>query len=285
MRLFDLVLVAVHKLWEALMQKGKLAVFISLSVFCSSLYAQFIDTTDITRLLDFVQSETIVVLDLDNTVIQPKQLIGSDQWFRHQIEDFRKKGHSIQKAVSLTLPIYHEVMNRSEVSVVDNRTPQLIRDLQTANIPVMALTSRGAQLKDATARQLNSVAVNFNQGRFKDQQMHFDAQPNALFNQGIIFADGKHKGEKLSEYLNHSQWHPKRIVFVDDQVKNVHQVREYLIPQAYDVVGIRYGYLDDQTHVNTDLAAIQKEFLHQLLSNDEAKLLLEHRENKLSKKT
>lgn len=65
-----------------------------LSAICLSgtLRASIIETTYISEVVKHLSPDTLIIFDIDNTLMEPVQEMGSDQWFRNQIEHHRNNG-------------------------------------------------------------------------------------------------------------------------------------------------------------------------------------------------
>jgi len=85
--------------------------------------------------------DTLVVFDIDNTLIEPVGNLGSDQWYDFLVRSigrwmgFRRR----RRSAGLTL-IWNEVQWIIEVKAVEPDTPQLIRGLQDRSVKLMGLT-------------------------------------------------------------------------------------------------------------------------------------------------
>jgi len=66
-----------------------------LSVFFSTLnYALIIESDKLSAVLDYItEPETLVIFDLDNTLVRPEKELGSDEWFCHLVNKKMLEGH------------------------------------------------------------------------------------------------------------------------------------------------------------------------------------------------
>jgi hypothetical protein len=96
----------------------------------------------------------------------------------------------------------------------------------------------------------------------------------ALYIQGILFCAGQDKGEVLIDWLKQMNFHPKKIIFIDDKIKNVMQVQKAVIKNKYPFIGLRYGYLDEYKKSITP-EIMKKEFLDFMESHPEARPITE----------
>ena len=258
-------------------------------------YHELASFEDIKRIIENkanTDEETLVVLDLDDTVLTYGQYLGTDKWFSEEVKMRMAQGHSLDEAKNYVLTHLPTIAEHSihDVRPVEPQIPDIIRELQnSSNINCIVLTSRGTPLRKATFGQLSSTAINlnFNQGLFENQSFKFQQVKNAVFHKGVAFTNGAHKGEALLELLQILNYSPKNIIFVDDKTYNVTNIENSLntlnVPISY--YGFRYGQMDAFNHLyDPNLADIQFErlFNPKILTNEQALALwkLIQRQNK-----
>jgi len=110
----------------------------------TGLWGEIVEVEHITAVNEYVTPTTLVVFDLDNTVIEPAQALGSEQWFQHYLNKLLDSGMEADEAVDQTVALLDAVQNLTEVRLVEYNTRDIIAGLQEAGVAVMAVTSRGA---------------------------------------------------------------------------------------------------------------------------------------------
>ena len=206
-----------------------------------------IEITHIRDVLKYTSYNSLVIFDLDNTLVEPTQELGSDQWF---VSLGRYASDLIiddKEAISLVLSIYHEVQFHIDLRAVQNEAVRVIHILQDLNIPVLALTSRGAIINEPTLKQLDKIGIQFSK-QWKDKylELQTDEPHHPIFKRGIIFCDGANKGKCLDAFLKYKQFSPKHIVMVDDKDKYLSNVASVAQQHGAGFAGLRYGYLDEK---------------------------------------
>jgi len=97
-----------------------------------------------------------------------------------------------------------------------------------------------------------------------------------FFKRGIIF--GCPKGDVLSAFLDHAQWKPKRIIFIDDFLEFVNSMEEMAEKRDIDFVGIHYTAAQAvPCDLNEEMMKFQLDYFAKTrtwLCDDEAKMLL-----------
>jgi FMN phosphatase YigB (HAD superfamily) len=240
-----------------------------------------IETDRIEDLLQHIDKNTLVVFDLDNTLIEPHQTLGSDQWFVYHFEKTKESlGKENRHALIKAVDDYEAVHRRSDVRLIDPHIHTVFKYIKNQDIKILGLTSRGARLRESTIRQLQSVGLSFD-APWNDHDYHYPlekAKHGGNAHGGIVLTAGAHKGECLLEYLDHLDYKPTRVVFIDDRAEHLSKVKSSLESRQIPFMGIRYTYLDDKVKAfDPHVAAIQLEHLHKIISDEDAKAILEAR--------
>lgn len=211
----------------------------------SSALAVIIESRKIQEITPYIDAQTLVVFDIDNTLIQPNQSLGSDQWFRYVLRSYVDKGISQEAALDKTLGFWKQINKVSNVSPVEYGEPLFVRKLQQSGITTMVLTARGTDVVAITDRQLNQVKLDFTKSSpFGDNDLLIDK--GIRYRRGVLYVSGQDKGTSLIKFLQHFRLSPKKVLFIDDLSKNVHSVEAALTKAQIDVLNVRYGALDEK---------------------------------------
>lgn len=256
------------------MQKLLLTICVSFLCF-RSLFCEVIETKHMEQILPYIDNETLVAFDIDNTLIIPKQMLGSDKWFSNTLNKYLSEGCLISEALAKILPVYMEIQNRTDVAVIEESVPYLIHNLQKQGVKIIGVTSRSSELAYKTYEQLASVDIHLDKNSIESDlklSTHFPLN----YIKGILFTSQKHKGEclfKLANELNHPI---KKIVFVDDKLIYLEQLEEICAYNRIPYVGFRYGGADEFVNsFNDEIALVQLKYFEHILSNDDADLLIQ----------
>lgn len=220
--------------------------------------------------------ETLVVFDIDNTIIRQDQMIGTHQWGDYLYERARRRGVSEGLAREAQHQAFAEVQPYLEVVPVEDKIKILLKNLEVRGIPHFALTARSASLKPITLLQLQVVQHDFD----KNFPVQIDKSVlNGVLEGGVIFATGTPKGELLKKIIENSKRRPKKIVFIDDRLYNLESVEKSFEQSNIIIESYRYAAADTiVANFNPKLADIEYSFLkesQQLLSDTEAKTLID----------
>lgn len=227
-------------------------------------FAEVRETNHMTEALAPVQVNDIVVFDLDNTVLEAMQTIGSDQWFEHQVKNYKAQGFDDASAVQKSAHDFTLVHQVARIQPVEAITPSLIRNLQKKGITVIGLTARPNEQQDLSVREVRSIGVDFRATHVADIGNALADFPGSAYKEGILFANGQNKGALLISVLREAGLTHKRVIFVDDKVKNVTNMDDALTPAGLESISFRYGAADakvkafDPKIADRQFAAFQK---------------------------
>lgn len=231
--------------------------------------------------------KSLLLLDLDNTVLTYAHSLGTDQWFDYALKKQAQTSNDPETAKKQVIDFYLSVIPNirlEDVHSVEPMTPQRINELQAAGFKVLALTSRGSYLQEATLTQLEHLNIDLNQPPYQNLTKILSLGPESVMHNGIIMAGGKDKGKCL---LESGVVLPETIVMYDDKLSNLEKVRvaikryneEHLaldpdfMPRKF--IGIRYGRLDHRIqNLNEKIVEIQTQTYGGVLPDELAQAIL-----------
>lgn len=242
----------------------KLLILIQL-ILATTASAEIREAKSMREALSDVTANDIVVFDIDNTILEPAQTLGSDQWFEYLL---KKYDNSVDKALGDWLA----VQRQTKVVAVESETPALIRDLQNRGMTVISLTARPAELSQASNQQLLSVGVKF-------KKIAPVVLENATYDFGIIFiGPGANKGVVLQQFLKKTALFPTRILFVDDKQKNVNNMDKAFIGTGTTNINFRYSAADAHVHsFDSEIAELEWDYFSNygvLIDDETAEIIL-----------
>lgn len=247
-------------------------VFLSLNTVIFSASSLIVESNTLSDLLPYLDSNTLIVFDIDNTIIEPAQSLGSDQWAWNRLKDLKTKGLPEPEAVRQVSSEWQQIHTITKVKTLEENTPKLIKYLQVHHYPMMALTTRRPAYAQVTLRELHDVNIDFKTTSMNTHNHKFPTEKNIIYKEGILFITIEYrKGTVLKEFLQNNEYFPKKIIFVDDKLAHVKDVADACEQLDIDFVGIRYGAAD--AHVasfNQSVAEVQWKFMHHILSDEEA---------------
>lgn len=221
----------------------KIASFIVLSLLLAT--QAFAKIEEIKSYRDFnlsqLDSQTLVIFDIDNTLIRQEQMIGTHQWGDYMKARAIKNGASVEDAGKLQHQVFGEVQDKLNVVPVEKYVLSMLKYLKDHKIPNFALTARAPVLKSISLEQIKIL-----QHSFKES---FPAQinPAALgehLTDGVIFSGEVPKGELLKRIIENSKVKPKKIVFFDDRRYNLDSIEQSFQGSNIELMSLRYGAAD-----------------------------------------
>jgi hypothetical protein len=99
---------------------------------------------------------TLIVFDIDNTLLKMSKDLGSDAWYKWQSDLLKgpPSDFSVAKDVNGVINVQRLLYDLSAMSLPENSTPEVVGKLRKAGYPVMMLTGRGPDTLSATRREL-----------------------------------------------------------------------------------------------------------------------------------
>lgn len=205
-----------------------------------------IQSNSITDVLKYAHhKDTLVVFDLDNTLIHPNQDLGGDAWFNHLMKQKTETGMSYEDALALVLPFDFYVMDHLRVYPVEEATPGVLDTLGKQGIVFIGLTARSLPLISRTHEQLKEAGLQLTDSPIFDREISFNFNKPAVLHHGIIFCNNVNKGTVLVQVLRACNFNPATIIFVDDKLSHLLEVQKECLANNMRFIGLRYGKLDD----------------------------------------
>ncbi|MBS1988372.1 DUF2608 domain-containing protein [Candidatus Dependentiae bacterium] len=216
----------------------------------TQVFPVIIESDDIWSVKENIDSNAkhpVVIFDIDNTLLRAELVMARDECFDARLKQELAAGLAIKPACDKVLPGYFEAMQVTHVSLVDENSVAMIKELQERGIVVIALTARSPHvLEECTLRQLESVGINFRiTSPTHEKDLNFAGLTDrADFKGGVIFCGCNDKGKVLERFFNETDLHPDQIIFTDDKEKNLSAVEREANELNIPCVCIRYSKLD-----------------------------------------
>lgn len=206
------------------------------------------DVREIKSMAEIVPSldtSTLLVFDIDNTLVEPVGNIGSDQWYYYLVKAVARDDKTLtaDQAEEKAGGIWTRELDRIVPKPVEALTPALVREQQKRGLKVMALTARAASDAPATFRQLEKIGVDMTASAVRKDDLA--TEQKGLYSRGVFFVgEGPDKGKTLASFLKKIGLRPKRVVFVDDKPHHVKNMDAAMAAEGIPSVSFRYGATD-----------------------------------------
>lgn len=236
--------------------------------------AEIRETKRMTEALSLARPGDVVVLDIDNTTLEPNQSLVSDQWYAHTVDQLVKSGLSRDEAIDRAIARVIRVQPKTKVHPVESDTPALIQWVQARGISVYFLTARPLELKEVSLRQLNSVGVYPRGGGVEFSK----GNEVELYNGILLVGPRNNKGLVLAQFFKEKGIKHRQVIFVDDKEGHVKNMEAIFASNGIANLNFRYGAADEKVKAfRPEIADVQWahfEKTGEILSDDEADRLL-----------
>lgn len=209
------------------------------------LKASVIETRYVEDVLPFIDEETWFLVDLDNCLFEAAQALGHANWFYDLVQQKMGQGMTREEALNAVYPDWIRTQNICPVKLIEEQFATVLRSLQEKGVAVMGCTHRQPSVAEATFRQVKSLGVDFCQSAPLFQaESAIPSQTPTLYSQGILFVgDYNRKIDIFKSFLFLSGQKPKKVVFIDDKLKNVEELEE-LTQLGIEYQGIHYRAIE-----------------------------------------
>ena len=256
------------------MKKQTLKILLVLLGLVSSVQGKILETARFHEIAHHITRETLILMDIDDTLIVPAQMVGLDEWLNLRWKKHEADGMSKSVALEKALAEWESIRHVTKMKTVEKETPTFIKDLQKKGHKIMGLTTQGLSLATRTVQQLqeNQIDLSATAPTKEDYYVNLSGH-SVLFRKGILFTSGKSKGEAFFIFCDSIGLKPKRIVFIDDKASHLASVETEAQKRGIEYIGLRYAYADiHKAAFRPEIADYQ--FLHsnfaKLLSDEEA---------------
>lgn len=256
------------------MQKKLLLILLSMPAL---LLGKITESSSFSDILKYVENETLVVCDIDNTLIESTRQLGSNQWGEYLIHQLRSSGKSTLEALAIEGKIWRKASPSITMQLVDPETARVIDDLQSRQIHVIGLTARHGNGSAITEEQLQSVRIDLTKNEIVKEKIQIPFRIPAIYENGILYCSTSNtKSAVLTAFLAKTEYQPKRIVFIDDKLSHVQDLEETFKESPIEYIGIRFSGADARVKAfNPEIAEIQYEALPKIISDKEAMRMID----------
>lgn len=220
----------------------KCCVFLAI---CSCVFGEIIEARHFREISEHVAPDTLILLDIDDTILVPIQMLGSDEWFTYQWKTHENEGMNRVEACEKTLREWEAVRHLTAMELVEPETNATIQDLQAQGFCVMGLTTQGLALATRTVQQLEQHHINLSKTAPSPQDYFLSSESHGvLYRHGILFTSGTKKGKALFQLCEKIGYFPKRILFINDKASHLTDVETAANERKIPFLGLRYAYSD-----------------------------------------
>ena len=220
--------------------------------------------------LSYTPQSHLLLLDIDNTLLHPNQMIGSQEWFYFYLQrSFDRQGVK-EEVKQYAIDLCTAINLVSSVHPVEKITPEVILRLQKQKVCIIGFTTRGHSMATATCRQLNSLGLNLEKTAPTQVRFSLTKVPEVYFQNGVLYTSGANKGQALLEFLSQLSFRPSQIIYINDKKEPLEGVESMLLKEI-SFLGLRYSAADRyQEDFSEQVSDVELENFSRLLNDQEA---------------
>lgn len=203
--------------------------------------------------LNHLDSKTLIVFDVDGVLTLPNATTGMFTTYQKEYGDIIKDLQNTYPDYKNNYDLYCSIIFKGqEEMIIDPNLEKILNHLKKQGIKTIACSAwpSGPQgLIQSQAEHRYSVLKNLNivfDWSFPDvifklkeeQGPRKKYQP--VYYRGIICADGQDKGSSLLDFFQKIHFMPKKIIFIDDSLKKIDEVRQMCEKNNIHFVGYHY---------------------------------------------
>lgn len=210
-------------------------------------YGLIVESNHLATVLDYIEpTDTLVIFDIDNTLAHPTEELSSDEWFCYMVNKKMATGFDYLTSIYYALPKAFYAQFYIPLKPTEPDIPKLIAHLVDKGVAVMALSTRSIFIAERTLEQLDKININFFMPNISPDDLVLSMKHPCFYKQGILFGGNNDKGQALHCFFKTMNYHPKKIIFIDDKMKNLISVEKALKMCRIPFVGIRYSGCDEK---------------------------------------
>lgn len=238
--------------------------------------ATVLETKDIGIIKDEIaklKKGDMVLLDVKHVIF----CSGDQVMFQEHKSFFKQKFAQIEKKFGTeeATRLKSIVLSSYKPMIVDQEISKVVSNAQKAGIIVFALTSGNTSSygiipnrADLRIKTIKNIGIDFSKSTELDyidlseegELMGKRDRNKPIFQEGVIFAAKKPKGKVLSKFLKLSKLKPGKIIFVDNQLKNVLSVEAHCKELGIDYTGIHFTKIYNKPANPLDKKIAEKKF-------------------------
>ena len=194
----------------------------------------------ILQLIQKAGSETLLLLDIDETLLTGGDGYGGERWYDDRIRKSVQGGMAEDEAVLEANAAWEAAQPDLPVAITEATVLEILETAKQRKVFTMGLTARRSETSALTARQLKSLGINLRLTEWRHDD--FSITVHARHVAGILYGGPLvEKGLLLGTLLDVSKTLPQQIVFADDKAHHALQVKVQC--QARGIIAHCFQYL------------------------------------------
>lgn len=221
-----------------------------------SLQGEIVETNEIMTVLNHVNKDSFLFLNVTGTMYEPSNELSDHRWREYFSERVQELVEDPKIAQILIDDTKNWIVQNIPKSVVEDKTPQLIAELQAKKIAVLGITQKqvtpsyAENFASITQKHLRSLGIHLERSLdFLKIKGDKGDQTGYTFVDGILFTNKNPVGPALVEFLNSVEPKSSRVVAVDNSRSSLDSMQKSMNDAGIKFVGLCYGRADAQKKV------------------------------------
>ncbi|MDP1836481.1 MAG: DUF2608 domain-containing protein [Chlamydiales bacterium] len=209
--------------------------------------AEIIQVDDIKVLHQYATPDTLILTDIDHTLLQSATQLASHEWWVHLRKAVDQSALTRDQAWPVFGPQNSWIFHQVPVRPMQEDTAQVIKQLQEKKQPLLALTARPKtaiycpHYDRLTRDHLKKIDIDFTLSTLP-AELGFTEIETPLWSScyGVIFTGKIPKGTSLVAFLKDHNFKPSRVVLIDDMLYQLESMENALAELGIEFVGLHY---------------------------------------------
>jgi hypothetical protein len=183
---------------------------------------------------------------LDDTCITTPTMLGTTPWWEYFIRQVTVANFDIKTTFCSVFPLVGKILGAVPVVVSEEEIPLIIRAMQEQHVLIWGLTGRfkntpyDLDFAITTRDQLQRLGIDFEAVRTPSAVHMISSCKSDVFAHGIVFTSQQLKGPVIKKFLEEIQYHPIKVVMVDDMRIHLESAEEVLKSMNIPFEGFHY---------------------------------------------
>jgi hypothetical protein len=229
------------------------------------------------ELLPIVDQETLLIVDIDDTLIFPSQNLGASSWALEQMRSLAKQGRSKQEAFEETCALWKRVLLISRMNIVEAAIPKILTQLQDQGVAILGISKLSPDFGILISDKLRSLNIDLMRTAVIGADIDVSGAKNIRYIEGSLFIGYlQDKIDALIEFLRLLPHLPRKIVYVDSCYKHISRLSQACAALGIAYQGMWYRAADGKDdYYRSDLAHVQQKYFEAIISDEDAQKLID----------
>lgn len=245
----------------------------------SMLQGQITEINEITSIKNYIQDDSLVLLNVGDTLFSPSSMLADNQWREYFVKRVNAVITDPKAAKSIIDEVKGIIVEKVPKVCPEAVTPSFIADLQNNKVPVLGYSQREIATSYApnngeiTSNHLLKMGIDLHKTLSYYPTDEFN-RSDLAFQYGIIFTNKNPLGPSIATFLLSRDTLTTNVILVDDSVDSLKEAEEILETAGIAFQGLRYNLIANRKSSFDHNLAIIEFFAfmdkNQLMTDEEA---------------